>query len=231
MPVLFTTSLSFLECIMKKIIFLLSLCLLPLTATAVDLEYKGFYKRLDLIKENNFDLITMGFYLVDTHNRSRCKLTKATMFSKGERAQDIQIADDGQMLVPLSEELYKKQAFLRVTQDDERQSCTLQMQIQAKDKQQTAFTYKQLSNITWQMQELVDEFGSFLWFMMPNVQGLHINIENPSQISFVDIALKPSMSCTNQECKLKIDTENQSEEKALEFISAPIVIAPWIEEH
>ena len=87
--------------------------------SAVDLEYKGFYQRLDLIKENKLDQITMGFYLVDSYKRTRCPLVDATMLSKGEEPANIEIADDGQLLVPFSENLYDNFAVLRVKQKDE----------------------------------------------------------------------------------------------------------------
>lgn len=215
---------------MKKLFLIFPLLFLSVFAHAVDLEYKGFYKRLDLIADNELNLITMGFYLVDSHSRQRCKLTKATMYAKDERAQNIEIAEDGQILVALSEELYKKQAFLRVVQQDEFQNCTLQMQIQAKDKAKRTFNFKELAEITSQMQELVDDFGSFLWFMMPNVQGLHINIESKEQIVYIAPVLAKKLNCQEKECKLAIDLQSLNSDKAIEFRKAPIVIAPWISE-
>ncbi|WNC66915.1 DUF2987 domain-containing protein [Thalassotalea nanhaiensis] len=214
----------------KKCIAVGVLSLTAFASQAVDLEYKGFYQRLDLIKENKLDHITMGFYLVDSYKRTRCELVDATMLAQGKEPAAIQIAEDGQLLVPLSRELYDKFALLRVKLKDEYQNCILQMQMQVKDKTKTDFTYSELALITKQMQELVDEFGSFLWFMMPNVNGLHIELSRPDSMSYVDGALKSSLVCEQEKCKLAIDQDNHSTEKAISFDLPPTVISPWIKD-
>ncbi|TRX56967.1 DUF2987 domain-containing protein [Thalassomonas sp. M1454] len=214
---------------MKKLLLAASLATLSANCFAIDIEYKGFYQRLDKIKDENLDQISMGFYLVDYHSRARCELNKATMLGRDLTPTNIEIADDWQLLVPHSEEMYDKFAFLRVEQKNEMQNCTLQMQIQAKDKTKTSYTFNELALLTEQMQELVDSFGSFLWFMMPNVSGLHISQANESNISFINDELKQGLSCQLTKCNLRIDTEQKSDEIALSFSQAPEVISPWIE--
>ncbi|OUS26361.1 hypothetical protein A9Q98_10975 [Thalassotalea sp. 42_200_T64] len=215
---------------MKKFLFALSVSLFSITCFAVDLEYKGFYQRLDLIKENKLDQITMGFYLVDSYKRTRCEMEKATMLAQGTEPSDIAIADDGQLLVPYSRDLYDKFALLRVKLKDEYQNCILQMQMQVKDKTKRDFSFAELALITSQMQQLVDEFGSFLWFMMPQVSGLHIELSSPENIAYINEKLKPALVCEQEKCKLAIDNENQSFDKAISFDLAPKIIAPWIKD-
>ena len=223
---------------MKKLLLLTACLLMPLTSNATDLEYKGFYKRLNLIKENKLDEITMGFYLVDTHSRDRCKLDNATLLAQGDSPTNIDIGDDGQLKVGLNKDWYDKFAFLRVKQHDEYQSCTLQMQMQVKDKTKTSFTYQELAIATDQMQDLVDDFGSFLWFMMPNVKGLHINLKDTTKITYIEPSLGKGLTCDILVCKLVIDdavvdsnleNDNEATPPALVFNEAPVVIAPWIE--
>lgn len=216
--------------VIKKCITASVLTLCTFASQAVDLEYKGFYQRLDLIKENKLDKITMGFYLVDSYKRTRCDLVNATMLAQGKEPAQIEIASDGQLLVPLSRELYDKFALLRVKLKDEYQNCILQMQMQVKDKTKTDFSFSELALITKQMQELVDEFGSFLWFMMPNVNGLHIELSRAESISYIDDELKKSLKCEEGKCKLEIDEDNDSNKKAISFDLPPIVISPWIKD-
>ncbi|KGK01616.1 DUF2987 domain-containing protein [Thalassotalea sp. ND16A] len=216
---------------MKKFLFALSVSLLAITSfssLAVDLEYKGFYQRLDLIKENKLEKITMGFYLVDSYKRTRCEMEKATMLAQGTEPSAIAIADDGQLLVPYSRDLYDKFALLRVKLKDEYQNCILQMQMQVKDKTKSDFSFAELALITTQMQQLVDEFGSFLWFMMPQVSGLHIELSSPENIAYINEKLKPALVCEQEKCKLAIDADNQSNDKAISFDLAPKLISPWI---
>ncbi|MDG1733892.1 MAG: DUF2987 domain-containing protein [Thalassotalea sp.] len=214
---------------MKKLLLAASLATLSANCFAIDIEYKGFYQRLDKIKEEKLEQISMGFYLVDYQTRERCELNKATMLGRDFTPTDIVIADDWQLLVPHSEEMYDKFAFLRVEQKIERQNCTLQMQIQAKDKTKTSYSFKELALLTEQMQELVDSFGSFLWFMMPNVSGLHITQNNAENISFISDELKQGLSCELNKCNLRVDTEQESNEEAIRFQQPPEVISPWIE--
>ena len=178
----------------KNILIAGALSLVSLSSQAVDMEYKGFYQRLDLINDNELDKITMAFYLVDYQTRERCELSKATMLAKDMSAMDIDIAADGELLVPYSEDLYDKFAFLRVEQAKPHQNCTLQMQIQGKDKTKTNYSYAELAFLTEQMQDLVDGFGSFLWFMMPNVTGLHISLTSTDDIAFIADDLKAGLS-------------------------------------
>ncbi|WP_157726600.1 DUF2987 domain-containing protein [Thalassotalea crassostreae] len=198
---------------------------------AVDLEYKGFYQRLSLIEENELDKITMGFYLVDSYHRTRCELETATMLGKEVTPKEIEIANDGQLLVPLSETLYDKFAFLRVKQKDERQNCTLQMQIQVKDKAKKEFSFKELAVVAIQMQELVDDFGSFLWFMMPDVSGVTIEVADKEDIVFIDKSLTKMMKCDDSglKCQLAVDMELETDKPAIKFKTAPKVISPFIE--
>ena len=80
-----------------------------------------------------------------------------------------------------------------------------------------------------QMQELVDEFGGFLWFMMPDVVGLSIELQEKDSISYIAPALESQLICVDNKCQLPIDVENSSTDKAIEFKQAPVVISPWIE--
>lgn len=206
------------------------LSLTAFASQAVDLEYKGFYQRLDLIKENKLDQITMGFYLVDSYKRTRCELVSATMLAQGKEPEQVDIGADGQLLVPLSRELYDKFALLRVKLKDEYQNCILQMQMQIKDKTKTDFSFSDLALITTQMQELVDEFGSFLWFMMPNVNGLHVELSRAESISYINEEFKNALHCEQDKCKLDIDQDNHSDDKAISFDLPPKVISPWIKD-
>ncbi len=213
-----------------KILIIVIVAMTSSLSHAVDLEYKGFYKRLDLIKEEKLEQITMAFYLVDYQTRVRCSLISATMLASDLEPVNIEIEQDGQLLVVLSKELYDKFAFLRVKQADERQNCTLQMQIQAKDKTKIEYSFAELALITKQMQDLVNSFGSFLWFMMPDVNGLHFIIADNNNIEFIAEELKPGLSCTLNKCNLLITADNQLEQRALLFKYPPQFISPWIAE-
>ncbi|QBY05844.1 DUF2987 domain-containing protein [Thalassotalea sp. HSM 43] len=216
---------------MKKLLLATSIMLgVSAPVAAVDLEYKGFYQRLNLIEENKLDKITMAFYLVDSYKRSRCVLSDAKMLNKNGQHDDIAIADDGQLLVPLSQSYYDNFAVLRVEQQDAGQNCILQMQMQVKDKQQKAFSFSELALITWQMQELVDEFGGLLSFMMPNVQGLHIDMKKADSLKYIDSSLRDALNCDGSVCKLLIDMDDKRDENAIEFSTPPVVVAPWVEE-
>ena len=54
-----------------KILLIAVVTMTSLVSHAVDLEYKGFYQRLDLIKEQQLEQITMAFFLVDYQTRVR----------------------------------------------------------------------------------------------------------------------------------------------------------------
>ncbi|MDN3651401.1 DUF2987 domain-containing protein [Thalassotalea ponticola] len=216
---------------MKKIILATLAGLAVVTsAQAVDLEYKGFYQRLNLIEENQLDKITMGFYLVDAHSRQRCQLSKATMLNKSGNHDDIAIGADNQLMVPLSKSYYDNFSVLRVEQQEARQNCILQMQIQAKDKTQVRYSYSELAELKQQMQTLVDEFGGFLSFMMPDVIGVHIDMVTSSGVMYVGDDLGTALQCEQTVCKLAIDESYQSNDIAIEFSQPPTVIAPWIED-
>ncbi|WP_371379056.1 DUF2987 domain-containing protein [Thalassotalea aquiviva] len=207
----------------------LAMLVTPMSAIGLELEYKGFYKRLKLINDNELDLITMGFYLVDNHTRQRCELKNVRALAKGMPAQNVDIGIDNQILVPYSQAHYDNFGYLQVQQQDPRQDCTLQMQIQFKDKEQKAFSFNDLTQVKEQMQELVDEFGSFLWFMMPNLQGLHFELDANNHLDFVDPSIKSLLQCSATTCQLALPEEFDATDIALEFNQPPLVIAPWME--
>ncbi|WP_169303057.1 DUF2987 domain-containing protein [Thalassotalea mangrovi] len=216
----------------KKLATTLLLCSLGFSVQAVDLEYKGFYQRLEIIKDNELDEITMGFYLVDAQSRDRCAIDKAFFYGPNVDEQAIDIADDGRLQIPYDKKLYDSFAVLRVNQVDPGQNCTLQMQIQVKNKQKTEFTFVELADYREQMQDLVDEFGGFLWFMMPDVTGLNLNLNDARSISFVHQQLKSDLNCQQLQCTLKIeedvDETIHAKETALILSQPPVVISPWI---
>lgn len=214
---------------MKKIVLSFVLFIVSTLSQAVDLEYKGFYQRLKLIEDNQLNEITMAFYLVDSYHRTRCEINKATMLSKSNDNGDIQIGKEGQLMVPFSTSLYDDFALLRVDLKDQRQNCILQMQMQVKDKTKRKFSFADLALITSQMQELVDEFGGLLSFMMPNVQGLSLALANETDVVFINQALKSALNCQKDKCQLSVDVENESAANALIFEQAPVVISPWIQ--
>ncbi|QDP01190.1 DUF2987 domain-containing protein [Thalassotalea sp. PS06] len=212
----------------RKFATLLVMGLFSLSAQALDLEYKGFYQRLDIIEENELDKITMGFYLVDAYNRERCHIDKAFFFGPGVNEKEIDIAADGRLQIPYDKELYDRFAVLRVNLSDPAQNCTLQMQIQVKDNQKTEFSFAELSVYREQMQSLVDEFGGFLWFMMPDVQGLNLKVASDNTLSFIDDSLKSGFNCEDLQCTLLVEEELTSNRMALQFSQPPVVISPWI---
>ncbi|TLU66345.1 DUF2987 domain-containing protein [Thalassotalea litorea] len=212
----------------KKLTTSLLLALASIHAQAVDLEYKGFYQRLEVIEENELDQITMGFYLVDSYNRERCAIEDAFFFGPGISEMPADTGDDGKLIIPFDKKLYDRFAILRVNLEDPRQNCTLQMQIQVKDVSKTAFSFAELSAYREQMQTLMDEFGGFLWFMMPDVQGLNFKLVNDNSLSYIDETLQEALNCEQLQCTLAIDEGQTSSEMALQFSQPPIVISPWV---
>ncbi|WP_394173282.1 DUF2987 domain-containing protein [Thalassotalea litorea] len=209
-------------------VLFLTLAMTSLKAQALDLEYKGFYQRLEIIEDNELDKITMGFYLVDAYDRQRCEIQSALLFGPGITDRAIETGNDGRLMVPFDKKLYDGFAILRVNLQDPGQNCTLQMQIQVKDASKTAFSFAELSAYREQMQTLMDEFGGFLWFMMPDVQGLNLKLANDNSLSYIDETLQSALNCEQRQCTLAIDEGQTSSEMALQFSQPPIVISPWV---
>lgn len=199
---------------------------LSFNANALFLEYKGFYQRLAKLEENELKHIDIAFYLVTEPAREPCNIKSAELEAK-EYKLPISFSEKTQLDIPFDEKYYKDKAILFVEEGQPYQQCTLQMQIQVKSNA-NAFTFKELATFTSEMGTLMDDFGGFLWFIMPSVDGLTFRFNKPTSTSFVHSDLVDNLICKNNQCQLIIDTDDRREERAIEFVTTPEVISPYV---
>ncbi len=181
-----------------------------LLAQTVNLPYEGFYSRLALVSEQNYQFARVNFYLVTQADGSVCPIEKSALKTEANTLPLI-VTSQGQVLLPINQQLKKDKALLVI---ETKTACTLKMSIEAEHRQLGQVSQRDLWVMFQEFDDLYGRLAGFfgrtvLSFMLPDLDALTLRFRqlplDKSQFSHcheLSCALTPSEAWQSQTAPL-----------------------------
>ncbi|SDJ23855.1 Protein of unknown function [Ferrimonas sediminum] len=196
---------------------------LPFSASALTLDYKGFYDRMDKLYEPDVNRMKLVFYFNHRKQHRPCRIDDGAILSHGKRLP-LLIGDDQQLLLPFDRSLRESSAVIRVELENENQ-CDFAMQLQAEVLDKTHYSAEDVADIQLQMNTLMRAYAGigFGW-LQPEVKGLTFTLSSHSNARFSTPGAEALVVDDNGRLTLTVDQFPAGAE--LVFSQAPHSISP-----
>ncbi|MFY8275120.1 DUF2987 domain-containing protein [Pseudoalteromonas sp. SSDWG2] len=201
---------------------------LPLTAVAkpVVMSYDGFYDRMEVVSEGEYQYARVGFYLKTFEGAKECALSEGKIMTE-KQTYPLTYNEHGQLFLPYDKQLDTHKAVVVATPKDAG-GCQLSMQIEAKMPQQ-GITAAQLYQVHEEFEELLVDLsgffvGTLMSFLLPEQQGIQLHFKDA-----VPLDIPSNWQCTQMRCKVKTDESWQDDTRKVLVEGAKLQrITPWI---
>lgn len=200
----------------------LPLCALSASGTKVELNYDGFFDRMDDLADAEYQGIKLAFYYKDRANKP-CPVASAKLATK-LKSQDVYILDSGEILLPYEPLLDQDKAILVIEQQDQRE-CGLNMRLESNQLFDRKVKVDAAKALTQTFATAFDDLGGMMSFMLPKVQGVTFQFEQDVNATLTaDIEIK---CLANQGCTL-LQSDLNEMKGDLVFSHKPTKAVPFI---
>lgn len=193
---------------------------LPFSAGALTLDYKGFFDRMDKLYQPEINKLKLVFYFNNREQGRPCRVVDGRIL-RHEKALPLLVGPDQQLLLPFDRDLRENAALIQVELEYEQQ-CDFAMQIQAEVLEQKRFTAAELTEIRDQMNALMRSYAGvgFGW-LQPEVKGVTLTLDEGTEVSVEGRGILAEVV----DGKLKV-TPEQLGEATLVLSRAPHSVSP-----
>ncbi|WP_462158215.1 DUF2987 domain-containing protein [Pseudoalteromonas sp. GB56] len=212
---------------MKSKFFALMALSLPLSVVAepVVMSYDGFYDRMEVINDGEYQYARVGFYLKTFEGAKDCPLESGKIMTE-KQTYPLTYNEHGQLFLPFDKELDTHKAVVVATPKSAA-GCQLSMQIEAKMPQQP-ITAAQLYKVHQEFEELLPDLSGFfvgklMSFLLPDQEGIQLHFNTA-----VPIDVPSDWQCVEMRCKVKIDDNWPVNDSKLVDGNKLARITPWI---
>jgi hypothetical protein len=210
-------------------------CLLAfsaLTAAAKEqrLAYAEELKPLLLLEDPQFDRMQSLVLLREVDTRHACPGAGISLVDGGQ-TRNLAIAADGRVDVPIERRLADRGAQLRLQKPDNAPPCQLFVNVTARLPVGLEWRYRDLSELSEQLQGFLERSAGGLSMFAPDLRGLLIRFEQDPAARLVIHASSGEirLQAVAGELRLPID-EQLSEENPVVSLSAPAsAIDAWLD--
>ncbi|WP_084144588.1 DUF2987 domain-containing protein [Ferrimonas kyonanensis] len=198
---------------------------LPFSASALTLDYKGFYDRMDKLYEPDVNRMKLVFYFNHRQKHRPCRIDDGAILSHGKRLP-LLVGDDQQLLLPFDRSLRESSAVIRVELENDNQ-CDFAMQLQAEVLDKRRYLVEDVADIQLQMNTLMRAYAGvgFGW-LQPEVKGVTFTLAPASKAQFTNPGSQPLPVDDKGRLTLTVDEFPAGAE--LVFSQAPHSISPMM---
>ncbi|MFD2095698.1 DUF2987 domain-containing protein [Corallincola platygyrae] len=190
---------------------------------SVTMEYKPFYQRLKVLYKGNYADSDVGFYFYKVNAKDQpCDITGGRIFNKNYELPLVYTAK-GRLYIPYEKQLYSDKAFVTVESES---ACELSISLELK-RPQTDYRSQDLKNKAEQLYALMRDFAGVGSILLPNQQGITVDFEVPSSVSYLSASGAEIEQGEVSEQQL-ISLKQLSEMGSLHFSSQPSRISLWL---
>ncbi|WP_158677928.1 MULTISPECIES: DUF2987 domain-containing protein [unclassified Pseudoalteromonas] len=195
-------------------------------AEPVVMSYDGFYDRMEVVNEGEYQYAQVGFYLKTYADAKPCEIAAGEILTE-KQSYPLTYDDQGQLFLPFDKELDTHKAMVVVTPANAG-GCQLSIQIEAKMPQQ-GITAGQLYQVNNELEELLADLsgffvGTLMSFLLPDQQGIQLHFTGS-----VPTDVPSDWQCVDTRCKVKIKNKWEDSETVLVDGAKLARITPWID--
>ncbi|WP_100641347.1 DUF2987 domain-containing protein [Alteromonas facilis] len=167
----------------------------------IEVEYKGFYSHVKKLNGEDTQALQFAFGFQHVTQSRLCKLISADIVTQ-KQTIPLVITPENRFTVPSERALNLADATVRIVTNDLANQCDMSVQLETKPEYlKQYYEPKDLQLIFEQYAAFFNEMGSFLSFMMPQVDGLTVHFSDHD----LDYELKDAPSIVNGVLQLNSD--------------------------
>jgi hypothetical protein len=174
---------------MKVIILqfaILSFCLMALglnnkvSANTLNVDYKTFYSHLNKLSSDDTDALQFAFGFVNIRTMELCAINSAKISTEKQQIP-IEVTPEQRFTLPTDKILRLAKALVVLELKEASNICDISVQLETKPEYlKTNYSGQELAFIYQQYVAFFDGIGSFMSFMMPDVDGITIQFNDKS---------------------------------------------------
>lgn len=215
---------------LASLMCLLALSALPAAAKEQRLSYAEQLKPLLGLEDPQFDRLQGLFLLRQADTQHACPGASISLVD-GEQILQLKIAADGRLDLPIEQGLVDRGALLWLQKPDSAPPCQFFANITAKLPAGLEWRYRDLSELSEQMQAFLrGSAGGLSWFA-PKLNGLLIRFADEHSARLVIHAASGDMTlqATAGELRLPIDQQLSEENPAVSLSAPALAIDAWLD--
>lgn len=162
-------------------------------AEVIEVKYKSFYSHVKKLKNEDTQALQFAFGFQNIHQPRLCKISSARIVTP-KKIIDLTITPEYRFTIPSERALNLAEAVVAIDLLDQPNQCDMSVQLETR----AAFLKQYYSNtelmfIYQQYSAFFNQMGSFLSFMMPQIDGLMFHFEDKN----LDKTLKNQLEVIN----------------------------------
>ncbi len=187
-------------------------------AEQLQVQYKSFYSHVRKLNSEDTNALQFAFGFVNVRTQGLCTINKAYI-STDKQDLPLTVSPEGRFTVPSEKALKMADALVVLDLEEAANICDMSVQLETKPEfLKTEYTNKDLVFLYEQYQAFFNEMGSFLSFLMPQVDGLRFQFEDEN------LKAELQKGYTLKAGMLELNEQELRAEKVLKLPQAPLRI-------
>ncbi|MBT0586329.1 DUF2987 domain-containing protein [Alteromonas oceanisediminis] len=146
----------------------------------IEVDYKSFYSHVRKLDNEDTQALQFGFGFQHIHEARLCIIDSATIVTE-KHSIPLSVTRENRFTVPSERALKLADAIVRIDVQDKPNQCDMSVQLETKPEYLKAqYSKAELDFLLSQYHAFFNEMGSFLSFMMPQVDGLTLQFADPN---------------------------------------------------
>lgn len=159
------------------VVFLLFFCGSTM-AHNLTVEYSSFYSHLRKIDSDDTPALQFAFGFKQVGKSTLCQINSARIVTQKVELP-IEITTENRFLLPTEKALKQARAVVEIDLSQPSNKCDMSVQLETKPEYlKLQYTAAEIQVVFEQYQTFFDDMGSFLSFLMPDVEGLHFHFND-----------------------------------------------------
>lgn len=148
------------------------------SANTLNVEYKTFYSHLNKLSSDETDALQFAFGFMNIHTKKLCEINSAKISTEKQQIP-LEVTAEQRFTLPTDKILRLAKALVVLELNEASNICDISVQLETKPEYlKTNYSGQELAFIYQQYVAFFDDVGSFMSFMMPDVDGITIQFKD-----------------------------------------------------
>lgn len=156
------------------------------TAETLQVEYKSFYSHVSKLRGEDTTALQFAFGFMNIRSKTLCSIESAHISTQKQQIPLI-VSEENRFTVPTERALNLAKALVVIELKDPANICDMSVQLETKPEYlKTSYSKQDLDFLFDQYTAFFDKMGSFLSFLMPNVNGITVYFKDSNYSQGLD---------------------------------------------
>lgn len=147
-------------------------------ADTLQVEYKTFYSHLNKLSSDETNALQFAFGFMNIHTKQLCKIDSAIISTEKQQIS-VELSPEYRFTLPTDKILRLAKALVVIDLAEASNICDISVQLETKPEYlKASYSEEDLAFIHQQYVTFFDDVGSFMSFMMPDVDGITIQFKD-----------------------------------------------------